>query len=331
MTHGKSPYDPIIRSRLRDVLTDARFEEFGGFGRGKVRDFYDLGDGRIIMIATDRQSAFDQILAAVPFKGQVLNDTARFWFEQTGDVVPNHVIEYPDPNAMLVRKLKMIPVEVVVRDYLTGSTSTSIWTMYQKGERTLYGVKFPNGMRKNEKLPVTILTPTTKGEQGEHDLPITGEEIVARRIMTQDKWDELAHAALSLFARGREIAAQRGLILVDTKYEFGYDENGRLRIADEIHTPDSSRYWKAGSYEKLLSERKEPESLDKEFLRLWITRHCDPYREPIPEIPDDTLAEFSAKYIALYETISGRKFNPAPASQPIRERIFGNLKKYFVK
>jgi phosphoribosylaminoimidazole-succinocarboxamide synthase len=328
MTHETSPYADLIRARLRDVLTDAHYDQLPGFGRGKVRDHYDLGDGRIIMVATDRQSAFDQILAAVPFKGQVLTDTARFWFDATKDVIANHVIEYPDPNVMVVRKMDMVPVEVVVRDYLTGSTSTSVWTMYEKGERKLYGVDFPDDMKKNQKLPVTLLTPTTKGAIGAHDLPITGDEIVSTGLMTKAKWEELAQTALALFARGRELAAKRGLILVDTKYEFGYDNKGKLTLADEIHTPDSSRYWKADSYEQRLAEEKEPESLDKEFLRLWIARHCDPYNDPIPAIPEETLIEFSGKYIALYETISGQKFTPPPALPPIRERIWGNLKRF---
>jgi len=328
MIHDPRHLHDLIRARLHDVLTDAEFPELRGFGRGKVRDHYDLGDGRYIMVATDRQSAFDKILAAVPFKGQVLTDTARFWFESTKDIVPNHVIAYPDPNVMVVRKLNMIPVEVVVRDYLTGSTSTSVWTMYDKGERKLYGATLPDGMKKNEKLPVTLLTPTTKGGAGEHDVPITGKEIVAQGILSAAQWEELSRVALTLFARGRKIAAKQGLILVDTKYEFGYDDNGTLTLADEIHTPDSSRYWKSKSYKKLIAKGLEPESLDKEFLRLWIAERCDPYKDPIPEIPDDTMVDFSARYVALYETISGQTFKPAPAGAPIRERIRANLMKY---
>lgn len=328
MTPNNPSLQAIIRERLHDVLTDARFDELPGFGRGKVRDHYDLGDGRYILVATDRQSAFDQILASVPFKGQVLTDTAHYWFEATSDIVPNHVIECPDPNVMVVRKLTMLPVEVVVRDYMTGSTSTSIWTMYKNGERHLYGTTFPEGMKKNDKLPRTLLTPTTKGDAGEHDIPITGDEIVAKNLLTREQWDELAKTAFMLFARGRKIAAERGLILVDTKYEFGYDENGKLTLADEVHTPDSSRYWKKDSYQARIAAGKEPESLDKEFLRLWIADRCDPYKDPIPEIPDDTLADFSGRYIALYETISGKAFKPAPASPPIRERIRANLARY---
>jgi len=318
----------IIRARLHDVLVDAEFPEMPGFGRGKVRDFYDLPDGRWIMVTTDRQSAFDQVLAAVPFKGQVLTEAARFWFEATRDIVPNHVIDYPDPNVIIAKKLKMLPFEVIVRDYLTGSTSTSIWSMYRIGNRHPYGVALPDDMKKNEKLPNTIVTPTTKGLMGEHDVPITPAEIVERGLLSAEKWAAVEKAALALFTRGREIAAKQGLILVDTKYEFGYDENGVLTVADEIHTPDSSRYWIENSYEMLFNTGHEPESLDKEFLRLWIASRCDPYKEPIPVIPDETLVDFSARYIALYEKISGKTFEISHSGEPVRDRVHRCLKRY---
>ncbi|HAX92200.1 MAG TPA: phosphoribosylaminoimidazolesuccinocarboxamide synthase [Rhodospirillaceae bacterium] len=318
----------IIRAHLHDVLVDAEFPELPNFGRGKVRDHYDLSGNRRLMITTDRQSAFDQVLAAVPFKGQVLTSAARFWFEATADILPNHVIEYPDPNVVVARKIDMLPVEVVVRDYLTGSTSTSIWSMYNVGNRMPYGIALPDGMKKNDKLPQTILTPTTKGIMGEHDVPITAEEIVSRGVLNPTQWAEIEKAALALFARGREIAAQHGLILVDTKYEFGYDENGVLTIADEIHTPDSSRYWMANSYQERLAAGEEPESLDKEFLRLWIASRCDPYKEPIPEITDDTLVDFSARYIDLFEKISGKNFDIPSGGEPVRERVRRNIQKY---
>jgi phosphoribosylaminoimidazole-succinocarboxamide synthase len=314
-----------VQEHLDDVLTDASFIELPGFGRGKVRDFYDLGDKRRLMIATDRQSAFDQILAAVPFKGQVLTSTARFWFDATKDILPNHVIAYPDPNVMLVRELDMLPFEVVVRAYLTGSTSTSIWSMYRKGERKLYGYDFPDGMKKNQKLAAPILTPTTKGAAGEHDQPIAGDDIVAKGLVAESVWHQVAEKAFALFARGQEIAAKNGLILVDTKYEFGVDEHGVLMIADEIHTPDSSRYWKAESYEARLQAGQEPDSLDKEFLRLWIAARCDPYREPIPVLPPETLVDFSLRYIALYETVSGRPFDFPNPGQSVRDRVRKNL------
>lgn len=318
----------IVAARLHDVLVDAEFKDLPNFSRGKVRDNYDLADGRRLMITTDRQSAFDQVLAAVPFKGQVLTAVARFWFEQTADILPNHVIEYPDPNVIVAKNLSMLPIEVIVRDYLTGSTSTSIWSMYNVGNRSPYGIDLPDGMKKNQKLPHTVLTPTTKGVMGDHDVPVTPAQIVERGLLTQQQMDEIHEAALALFARGRGIAAKHGLILVDTKYEFGYDENGKLHIADEIHTPDSSRYWLADTYEERLAAGQEPDSLDKEFLRLWIASRCDPYKEPIPEIPDDTLTDFSVRYIGLYEKISGLNFEMPPSGVPVRDRVHKNIKKY---
>lgn len=310
-------------------LTDARFDELPDFYQGKVRDSYDLPDGRRVMVATDRQSAFDKVLAAVPFKGQVLNETARFWFEQTEDICPNHVIDYPDPNVVVARRLDMLPVEMVVRDYITGSTDTSIWPMYARGERTLYGLEFPDGLTKNARLPETILTPTTKAAQGEHDEPITPAEIVGRGLLSQERWDELARISLALFARGREIAAMNGLILVDTKYEFGVDKEGRITLADEVHTPDSSRYWIASSYAERHARGEEPESLDKEFLRLWVAARCDPYKDPIPDIPPETLIEFSNRYIHLFEQVTGNTFEKPPTDRPVRERVRENLAKAF--
>jgi phosphoribosylaminoimidazole-succinocarboxamide synthase len=218
---------------------------------------------------------------------------------------------------------------MVVRDYLTGSTDTSIWPMYQRGTRAMYGVTLPDGLSKNHKLPNTILTPTTKAEKGEHDAPITPKEIVAKRLLTQAQWDQLAALSLKVFARGREIAAKNGLILVDTKYEFGLDDQGRITLADEIHTPDSSRYWVTKSYAERLQAGKEPESLDKEFLRLWIRERVDPYKEPIPRIPAETLLAFSDKYIRLYETVTGRKFERPPLDKPVRERVEAALRKAF--
>ena len=308
-------------------LTDAHFTELPAFYQGKVRDSYDLPGGRRVMIATDRQSAFDQVLAAVPFKGQVLNQTARFWFEQTADICPNHVIAWPDPNVVIARTLTMLPVEMVVRDYITGSTDTSIWPMYARGERVLYGIEFPDGLVKNAKLPETILTPTTKAAQGDHAAPLTPAGIVAWGLLSQQMWDELARISLARFARGREVAARNGLILVDTKYEFGLDGEGRITLADEVHTPDSSRYWIASSYPARLAAGEEPESLDKEFLRLWVAARCDPYHEPIPDIPAETLIEFSNRYIHLYEQVTGQVFEKPADGVSVRERVRENLAK----
>ena len=320
---------PDIQALLDARLTDAFFPELPDYERGKVRESYNLPGGRRLMIATDRQSAFDTVLAAVPFKGQVLTQTARFWFERTADICPNHVVGYPDPNVVLARRLDMLPVEMVVRDYLTGATDTAIWTMYAKGAREVYGHRLPDGMAKNDKLPATLITPTTKGVGGAHDHPITAEEIVAQGLLTRTQWEELARTSLELFARGREIAAANGLILVDTKYELGVDENGVITLADEIHTPDSSRYWHAASYPERHARGEEPESLDKEFLRLWVAARCDPYTDPIPEIPGETIVEFSGKYIQLYETVTGERFQRPPLDRPIRERVAANLRKAF--
>jgi len=309
-----------------NCLTEAEFPELPNFYRGKVRDAYGLPDGRRLLISTDRQSAFDQVLAAVPYKGQVLTQTARFWFERTEDICPNHVISYPDPNVVLVKDLKMLPIEMVVRDYLTGSTETSIWPMYERGERVLYGHRLPDGLRKNQKLPETIITPTTKAEQGDHDEPITEAEILETELLTADHWRQLRDLSLAIFARGREIAAKYGLILVDTKFEFGLDDSGAVVVADEILTPDSSRYWIADTYAEKIEAGENPESLDKEFLRLWIAARCDPYKDPIPEIPAETIAEFSGKYIDLYEQVTGQLFEKPNIATPVRERIRAALK-----
>lgn len=307
-----------------NCLVDAQYSELPGFYRGKVRDAFRLSDRRRLLISTDRQSAFDEVLAAVPYKGQALTQTARYWFDETEDICPNHVISYPDPNVVMVKDLDMLPIEMVVRSYLTGSTNTSIWPMYDRGERVLYGHEFPEGLKKNQKLPKTIITPTTKpaqGAKGEHDAPITEAEILETQLVTTEQWYELAEKSLALFARGQELAAKNGLILVDTKYEFGLDENGVVVVADEIHTPDSSRFWIADTYQKKFEAGEEPDSLDKEFLRLWIVGQCDPYKDPIPEIPTETLIEFSNKFVTLFEQVTGLEFEKSDPSVSVRARI----------
>ena len=313
---------------LANVLTDVNVPELPNHTSGKVRDSYDLPDGRRVMIASDRQSAFDIVLAAVPHKGQVLTQTANFWFEKTAEICANHIIDMPDPNVVIGKRLDMFSVEMVVRDYMTGSTETSIWPMYQRGERVMYGITFPEGLRKNQKLPDTILTPTTKGMAGKHDETTTPAEIIETGRLTQAQWDELAALSLAIFLKGREIAAANGLILVDTKYEFGIDpDTGQITLADEIHTPDSSRYWIMETYDSRLDNGQEPESLDKEFLRLWITSQCDPYKDPVPNIPPDTLLEFSGKYVRLFEQVTGQTFAHSPMDRPVIERIKENLAK----
>jgi phosphoribosylaminoimidazole-succinocarboxamide synthase len=323
-------FDPsLLASRLDLVLDDATIAELPNHYRGKVRDNYDLADGRRIIIATDRLSAFDRSIAAIPCKGQVLTQTARFWFNETAGICPNHVIEYPDPNVLVCRRLDIMPVEIVVRDYMAGTTGTSIWSMYKAGRREMYGIAFPDGLRENQRLPRTILTPTTKARDGEHDEPITPAEIVARGLLSTAQWDEVSATALALFARGREIAAARGLILVDTKYEFGVDREGRIILADEIHTPDSSRYWFGETYPARFAAGEPPDAFDKDVLRRWVAARCDPYRDPIPPIPPEVIGQTAAVYIDAYERITGETFAVPPKGQRMLERIRGNLLRYF--
>jgi phosphoribosylaminoimidazole-succinocarboxamide synthase len=311
------------------VLAEAAIPELPGRYRGKVRENYDLADGSRILIATDRISAFDRILAAIPLKGLVLTQTARFWFEATKQVCRNHVIEYPDPNVLVCKRLSMMPVEIVVRDYLAGTTSTSILQMYKKGAREMYGHSLPDGLRDNGKLPATIITPTTKADQGEHDTPLSAEEILARKLLTEQQWREVSEKALALFACGRALAAKRGLILVDTKYEFGFDEKGAIVLADEVHTPDSSRYWLSATYPARFGAGEPPDTLDKDFIRRWVAARCDPYKDPIPEIPPDVILDAAARYVGVYEQLTGCALDLPDATVPPLARIRGKLKKYF--
>ncbi|WBV44389.1 phosphoribosylaminoimidazolesuccinocarboxamide synthase [Pseudoroseomonas cervicalis] len=317
--------DPAtLAAHAQQILRDATIPELPNHYAGKVRDNYDLPDGRRIIIATDRLSAFDRILCAVPFKGQVLTQTARHWFEQTRDICPNHVLDYPDPNVVIGRRLDILPVEIVVRGYLAGTTGTSILTLYKAGQREMYGTRLPDGMRDNERLPQAIITPTSKAFDGGHDEPLTPAEILERKLLTPAQWEQLSHYALALFARGQAMAAERGLILADTKYEFGTDAEGNIILADEIHTPDSSRYWKAASFEARFAAGEKPESFDKDFVRSWVAARCDPYKDPIPEIPEDLILATAAVYIEAFETITGQRFALPPAQPPlarIRDRL----------
>ena len=315
-----------IRSQLNNCLLEAKFDRWANqYQKGKVRDIYLLEDKRIL-ITTDRQSAFDHVLGAIPLKGQVLNKTAKYWFDQTADIVPNQVLDVPDPNVTVARELDMLLVEIVVRRYLTGSTDTSVWTNYNNGVRKFCGVDLPDGMIKNQKFDEPIITPTTKAE--DHDESISPEEIVERGLVDADRWAEVEKVALELFARGTELAAQRGLILVDTKYEMGLDPEGNLTVADEIHTPDSSRYWILDSYEDLHARGEEPESLDKEFLRLWLVDKgiSD---DNIPELDDEIRTQVSARYIDLFERVTGEQFETKVDDTPILERIEKNIEPYF--
>lgn len=314
----------FIQKNIGNCLDDTSFLTLPQPKRGKVRDSYDLGD-KLVLITTDRQSAFDRVLASIPFKGQVLNQVSAFWFEETKDIVPNHVIEIPDPNVTIGKKCNVFPIEFVMRGYLTGSTSTSAWTQYSNGSRDICGNILPDGMVKNQKFDQPILTPTTKAE--DHDESISAKQIVERGIIDAPTWEKLSSIAFGLFKRGMEIASKHGLILVDTKYEFGLDENGTITLIDEIHTPDSSRYWLADSYDQRFKEGKEPENIDKEFLRLWFKDHCDPYNDPeLPKAPEELVTELSSRYIKLYEMITGREFT-VDASD-IKQRIAKNLAPY---
>ena len=316
-------YKDRIKAELNNTLTETNLPS--GFKKaGKVRDQYDLGD-KVALITTDRQSAFDRVLASIPFKGQVLNLTSAWWFDQTKDIIPNQVIDVPDPNVTLAKKCDVFPIEFVVRGYITGSTSTSLWTVYNNGNRTYCGNDLPEGLVKNQKLDDNMLTPTTKDEH--HDRPIAPDEIVNEGWMTQEDWDYCSKKALELFAFGQKKAAENEMILVDTKYEMGRDAEGTIRLIDEIHTPDSSRYWIAKTYDERMAVGQEPQNIDKEFLRLWFVDNCDPYNdETLPEPPEELVAELSSRYIDLYETITGGVFPFPDTGKPVSERINENLK-----
>ncbi len=317
-------YKNRIKAELNNTLTETALS--GGTKRtGKVRDQYEFGD-RVALVTTDRQSAFDRVLASIPFKGQVLNLTSAWWFDQTKHIIPNHVISVPDPNVTLAKKCDVFPIEFVVRGYITGSTETSLWTVYNKGDRKYCGNDLPEGLVKNKKLDTNMLTPTTKEEH--HDRPIDPDEIVSEEWMKQEDWDYCSERAMELFAFGQKKATENGMILVDTKYEMGRDANGKIMLIDEIHTPDSSRYWLAKTYDERMARGQEPQNIDKEFLRLRFVDNCDPYNdETLPEAPEELVTELSSRYIYLYETITGGVFPFPDSGKPVNERINENLKK----
>lgn len=310
------------------VLDDAFIPELPNRYKGKVRENYDLPDGTRIIIATDRISAFDQILACIPFKGAVLTQTARHWFEKTADICLNHVVSYPHPNVVIGTTLKILPVEIVVRGYLAGTTSTSILTKYRNGERQMYGVTLPEGMRDNQKLDQPLITPTSKEFDGGHDEPLSAKQILDQGLLTTDQWDTVCRYALALFKRGQELSARNGLILADTKYEFGTDMDGNIVLADEIHTPDSSRFWIAESYDAAFAAGKRPKSFDKDFIRAWVVERCDPYKDQIPEIPEDLVLQTSDVYLQAYKMITGKTFRRDMNSDPLAS-IRAALAPYF--
>ncbi|MBP9048115.1 MAG: phosphoribosylaminoimidazolesuccinocarboxamide synthase [Tabrizicola sp.] len=314
---------------LSRTLPQARIAELPSPYFGKVRDCYDLPDGTRLLISSDRISAFDRILAVIPWKGQVLTQLARYWFEKTEDIAANHVLSYPDPNVVLGRKLSILPVEIVVRGYLAGTTSTSILTQYSKGGREMYGHRLPDGLRPNQALPQAIITPTSKAFDGGHDEPLTATEIVETGLLTKSQWDEVSAKALALFARGQRIAAERGLILVDTKYEFGTDAAGNILLADEIHTPDSSRYWIAEGYQRAFESGDRPPSFDKDVIRSWVVARCDPYKDPVPDIPLEMIEKTAQVYIGAYEAITGQPFISDTSGPTPLDRIRRNLTPFF--
>lgn len=322
---------------LTRVLPHARIDELPNPYFGKVRDCYDLPataeqpGGTRILVSSDRISAFDRILAAIPYKGQVLTQMARYWFDQTADICPNHVVAYPDPNVVIGKHVTILPVEIVVRGYLAGTTSTSVLTQYKAGQREMYGHSLPDGLRDNQVLPQPIITPTSKAFDGGHDEPLTPAEIIEQGLLTQEQWDKVSHYALALFARGQQMAAERGLILVDTKYEFGLDHAGNILIADEIHTPDSSRYWLADGYQQAFEAGTRPPSFDKDVIRSWVGARCDPYKDDIPEIPAEMIAQTAQVYIDAFEAITGKKFEADMTGATPLERIRTNLAPYFTK
>jgi phosphoribosylaminoimidazole-succinocarboxamide synthase len=291
---------------------------------GKVRHSWRLprdmnGVERRLFVTTDRLSAFDRVLAAVPRKGQVLNQLSAWWFERTADVVPNHLLSVPDPNALVARAAQPLAVEVIVRGHITGVTSTSLWQQYALGARTIYGFTFPDGMRKNEALPTAIVTPTTKASAGGHDEPLTVAEVAQRGIVPARLWGEAVEAALALFARGRELGERAGLILADTKYEFGTDADGRLLLIDEVHTPDSSRWWVADTFEDRLAAGEEPESLDKEVVRRALADTGYRGDGPPPTLSDDVWLATSARYVDTFERLTGTTF--VPGRTPVAARL----------
>ena len=307
-----------IQSLIPQAFTGVDLPQLGTRQSGKVRDFF-LSDGKRVLITTDRLSAFDRILTAVPYKGQVLNQLSAFWFEQTKDIIGNHLLKVPDPNVTVAIECEPFPVEVVVRGYISGVTTTALWYRYSLGERRIYGYDFADGLNKNEPLPEPIITPTTKGRKGEHDERITCDEVIERGLLDGATWEQVQAAALAVFKRGQEIALRGGLILVDTKYELGRTSDGQVVLIDEVHTPDSSRFWVAETYPDRLAQGEEPENFDKEFLRLWYAQ-CG-YRgdgEP-PVATRELITQVSQRYIACYEKLTGQTLEPG--SYPVEERL----------
>jgi phosphoribosylaminoimidazole-succinocarboxamide synthase len=318
----------IPADQIRQLLPLALEEtnlSLPGRQTGKVRDMYALTGGRRLLVTTDRLSAFDRILARVPYKGQALNQLAAWWFDRTADIIPNHVLAVPDPNALIAVEAQPFTVEVIVRGYITGVTSTALWYRYSLGEREIYGFRFPEGLRKNDSLPEPIITPTTKGGATGHDERLTCAEVVSKGHLDSETWDLVQAAALAIFKRGQQVASTAGLILVDTKYEFGRTSDGRILLIDEIHTPDSSRFWKADTYSLRFAAGDEPENFDKEFVRLAYAKFDYRGDDTPPPMPDDLWVAASQRYITICEMLTARPFEPG--AYPVEPRLTDNLRK----
>lgn len=313
----------VLREGLAKTLDKTDFSALGHKYEGKVRDNYSTKDGRRVLIVTDRISAFDRVLGTLPYKGQVLNSLAAWWFESTKDIAPNHVIDVPDPNVMIGVECEPLKVEMIVRGYVTGNTSTSIWTHYAKGVREFCGHRLPDGLRKHQKLDEPILTPSTKAEHGDHDVSVSREQIIAMGAVSARDFDAAAEYAMALFRHGQKVCAERGLILVDTKYEFGKTPKGDIVVIDEIHTADSSRFWLADTYQAAFEAGEDPKSLDKDYVRRWLGAQGFKGDGPIPPIPDEVRIEAAARYIQACETIRGEAFTPN--TEAPQERMRRNL------
>ncbi len=312
----------LLRDLCGRTLETTDLPELGERIEGKVRDSY-VEAGRRTIVVTDRVSCFDVVVGTIPLKGQVLNQLAAFWFDRTRPLAPNHLLEVPDPNVSVVRECRLLPVEFVFRAYLTGVTATSIWTAYSEGERSYCGHRLPEGLAKHERLPSPILTPTTKAARGDHDELTSRDEIVARGVMSAELFERAERLTATLFRAGSEWAESRGLILVDTKYELGLDEQGELVVIDEIHTPDSSRYWYRDTYEQAMSQGRDPQALDKEYVRRWLVERGYRGEGAPPDLPDDVRCEAARRYIEAYERITGASF--LPDVEPPGRRIRRNL------
>ena len=315
--------ETLLRQGLTRTLDGTNFRSLGTRYEGKVRDNY-TKDGKRLIVVTDRISAFDHVLGTLPLKGQVLNALAAYWFGRTKELVPNHMLSMPDPNVLECIECEPLLVEMVVRSYVTGTTSTSIWTHYENGSRVFCGHALPDGLKKNQRLPAPILTPATKAPKGEHDISGSREDILKTGLVKAEDFDAAAALAMKLFAAGQAACAERGLILVDTKYEFGKTKDGKILVIDEIHTPDSSRFWMADTYAQRFAEGLDPEPLDKDFVRRHYISIGYRGDGPPPPIPDEVRVGASKRYIEAYERITGTAFVPN-MEEPLA-RIRKNLK-----